>query len=346
MQTIRQLHTNDKGEVYLKGVPTPHLQGPGALIQTVCSFIGTGSETYGILHARRDPGNGQTEHAMSYQSCGRILELSPEVTGYRVGDLVACAGSGFGAHAEIAYAPPLTFAKVPAGVSPAEAASCNLGLTAIHALRRSRFEFGETVVVIGMGMVGLLLCQMIRSSGGVAIGVELLDARLQLARDLGVPLALHPQRDDVAAQVLAATNGVGADAVIICAAAPDSSAPLELACTLARDKGSVVIAGLIKVAIPFFSLRGKELDLLVVRGRGPGTGDPAYERQGVDYPLPYVRWSAQRNLEEYLRMVAQGMVQVKPLITHRFPFTRAPEAVEALLSDPATVLGVVLDYDG
>jgi threonine dehydrogenase-like Zn-dependent dehydrogenase len=342
---MQQLFNNDKGELYLKEVPAPTLQGPGALVQTVASFIGTGSETYGIRRARLAPGDGRKEHAMSYQSCGRIVALAPEVTGYQVGDLVACAGSGFGAHAAMSYAPHLSFAKVPAGVSAAEAASCNLGLTAVHALRRSRFEFGETVVVIGLGLVGLLLCQLIRSSGGVAIGVEPLGSRLRLARELGVPLALHPQRDDVEAQVRAATGGVGADAVIICAASPDSAAPLELACALARDKGRVVIAGLIKVEIPFFTIRNKELDLLVARGRGPGTGDPVYERQGVDYPLPYVRWSEQRNLEEYLRLVALGQVQVKPLITHRFPFSRAPEAVEALLRDPEHVLGAVLEYE-
>lgn len=242
--TIRQLYTNDRGELYLKDVPTPTIQGAGALVQTVSSFIGTGSETYGIRRARQTPGDGHREHAMSYQSCGRIVALSPELSGYQVGDLVACAGSGFGVHAEFGYAPALTFAKVPDGVSPAEAASCNLGLTAVHALRRSRFEFGETVVVIGLELVGLLLGQMIQSSGGTAIGVELIDARLKLARELGLSLALHPEHDDVEAQVFAATHGVGADAVIICAASPDSAAPLELACRLARDKGRVVIAGL------------------------------------------------------------------------------------------------------
>jgi threonine dehydrogenase-like Zn-dependent dehydrogenase len=342
---MRQLYTNNRGELYLKDVPPPTRQGPGALVHTVSSFIGTGSETYGIRRARLAPGDGTQEHPMSYQSCGRIVELSPEVTGFQVGDLVACAGSGFGAHAELSYVPHLTFAKVPAGVTPAEAASCNLGLTAVHALRRSRFEFGETVVVIGLGLVGLLLCQMVRSSGGIAIGVELLDARLELAREFGVAAALHPQADDVAAQVRGLTHGKGADVVIICAASPDSAAPLELACEVARDKGRIVVAGLIKIEIPFFSLRNKELDLLVARGRGPGNGDPVYERQGVDYPLPYVRWTEQRNLEEYLRMVAQGMVQVKPLITHRFPFAEAPAAVDALLHDPATVLGVVLEYE-
>ena len=342
---MKHLYTNDKGELYLKEVPAPTLQGPGALVKTVCSFIGTGSETYGIRRDRLAPGDGRKEHAMSYQSCGRILALSPEIEGFQVGDLVACAGSGFGAHAEITYAPHLTFANVPEGVTPAEAASCNLGLTAVHALRRSRFEFGETVVVIGLGLVGLLLCQMVRSSGGIAIGVELLDPRLQLARELGVSTVLHPQRDDVAARVRDVTGGVGADVVIICAAAPESSAPLELACDVARDKGRVVVAGLIKVDIPFFSLRNKELDLLVARGRGPGNGDPVYERQGVDYPLPYVRWTEHRNLAEYLRMVARGVVQVKPLITHRFPFAHAPEAVEALLHDPTAVLGAVLDYE-
>lgn len=341
---MKQVFYNDKGEIYVKDIAPPTLQGPGALVQTVCSFIGTGSELYGIRRSRRSPGDGSKEHAMSYQSCGRIIELSPEIEGFQVGDLVACAGSGFGTHGEISYAPRYTFAKVPDGVTPEEAASCNLGLTAIHALRRSRFEFGETVVVIGLGLVGQLLGQMIHTSGGSVIGMDLMDSRLGLASKLGIDIALNSQRDNVAEIVRRHTGGVGADAVIICAAAPDSSAPLELACEIARDKGRVVMAGLIKVDIPFFALRGKELDLLVSRGRGPGTGDPTYERQGVDYPLPYVRWTENRNLEEYLRMLAKEAVKVKPLITHRFPVDRAADGIETLIREPENALGVVFEY--
>jgi threonine dehydrogenase-like Zn-dependent dehydrogenase len=196
--TIKQLFSNNTGAVYVKEIPPPTLQGPGVLLQTVSSFIGTGSELHGIRNARHSPGDGTQERAMSYQSCGRIIELSPEIKGFQLGDLVACAGSGFGMHGEISYAPGLTFAKVPKGVTPEEAASCNLGLTAVHALRRSRFEFGESVAVIGLGLVGLLLAQMIRASGGLVMGIDLLDSRLELARHVGIEIALHPQRDNVA----------------------------------------------------------------------------------------------------------------------------------------------------
>jgi threonine dehydrogenase-like Zn-dependent dehydrogenase len=204
--------------------------------------------------------------------------------------------------------------------------------------------FGESVVIIGLGLVGQLLAQLVRSSGGIAIGVDLMDARLALASKLGLDVAANPQRENVVEVVRRHTGGVGADVVIICAASPNSAAPLELACEVARDKGRVVIAGLIKVEIPFFSLRGKELDLLVSRGRGPGTGDPTYERQGVDYPLPYVRWSENRNLEEYLRLIAKGAIDVNALITHRYPIDRAAEGIDSLLNDPEKTLGVVLDY--
>src|SRR5215204_2285773 len=266
---MKQVFYNDKGEIYIKNIAPPTLQGPGAIVETVASFIGTGSELHGIRRARHAPGDGIKEHAMSYQSCGCIVELSPELEGFELGDLVACAGSGFGTHGELSYAPRYTFAKVPEGVTPAEAASCNLGLTALHALRRGRFEFGETVVVIGLGLVGQLLSQLIHSTGGISIGTDLIDSRLQLAGKLGLDVAINPQRDNVAEIVRHHTGGVGADIVIICAASPESSAPLELACEISRDKGRVVMAGLIKVDIPFFSLRGKELDLLISRGRGP-----------------------------------------------------------------------------
>src|SRR3954469_12116002 len=119
---MKQLFYNDKGEIYIKDIASPTLQGPGALVETVSSFIGTGSETHGIRQARLTPGDGANEHAMSYQSCGRIVALSPEIEEFQVDDLVACAGSGFGAHGEMSYAPRYAFAKVPDGVTPAEAA--------------------------------------------------------------------------------------------------------------------------------------------------------------------------------------------------------------------------------
>jgi threonine dehydrogenase-like Zn-dependent dehydrogenase len=132
--------------------------------------------------------------------------------------------------------------------------------------------------------------------------------------------------------------------IIICASAPNSSTPLELACKMARDKGRIVVVGLIKIEIPFSELRSKELDLLISRGRGPGTGNPNYEQEGVDYALPYVRWSENRNLQEYLRMLARKTVNVDSLITHRFPIRRAPEAFETLIRESDSTLGVVIEY--
>lgn len=342
---MKQVFYNNKGEVYVKEVAPPTLQDKGAVVNTVCSFIGTGSEVHGMLRYRQSPGDGQEEYATSYQSCGRIAELSADVTGFQVGDLVACTGMGFATHAEASYVPRHMFAKVPDGVTPEEAASCNLGQTAVHALRRSRFQFGETVMVIGLGLVGQILAQVIKASGGVAIGTDLVDARLELARAAGITAALNPRRDDVVDAVRQHTNGAGADVVIICAVAPNSSEPLEQACAMARDKGRVVIVGLVKIEIAFSALRSKELDLLIARGRGPGTGDPRYEREGVDYPSGYVPWSENRNLQAYLHMLATGGVNIQDLITHRFSIDNAAQAFETLIEAPETAMGVIIDYE-
>jgi threonine dehydrogenase-like Zn-dependent dehydrogenase len=343
---MKQVYYNDKGEIYAKESERPVLRGKGAVVRTLCSFIGAGSEVQGVLRFRQTPGDGSKEFRMSYQSCGRVVELAPGLAGFQTGDLVACSGMGYGMHAEMSYVPRYMFAKVPDGVTPAQASSCNLGQTAIHALRRSRFQFGETVVVIGLGLVGQILGQIIRANGGIAIGTDLVDARVEMAKELGVELALNPRREDAVQAVHRYTGGVGADAVIICASAPNSSAPLEQACKMVRDKGRVVIVGLIKIEIPFAELRSKELDLLISRGRGPGTGNPQYEQEGIDYALPYVRWSENRNMQEYLRMLTLKTVQVDPLITHRFPISRAPEAFEALIRDPENTLGVLIEYGG
>ena len=342
---MKQVFYNNLGEVYVKEVESPTLQGKGAVVRTICSFIGTGSEVHGVLRYRQSSGDGQEEFATSYQSCGRIVELSPDVMGFQIGDLVACTGMGFATHAQLSYVPAHMFAKVPDGVTPEEAATCNLGQTAVHALRRSRFQFGETVVVIGLGLVGQILARLVQASGGIAIGTDLVDARLDLARAAGITAAINPRRDDVVEAVRQHTDGDGADAVVICAVAPNSSEPLEQACAMARDKGRVVIVGLVKIGIGFSALRSKELDLLIARGRGPGTGDSRYEREGVDYPLGYVPWSENRNLQAYLHLLATGMLHVRDLITHRFPLDRAPDAFEVLIQNPENALGVVIEYN-
>ncbi len=221
---MRWLYANTQGEVYLKDVPEPTLEGSGVLIETLASVIGAGSELGGIRRARQAQQEGRDlgpvrERPMSYQSAGRILEVSPDLRDqFQPGDLVAASGGGFAPHAERAFVPKHSFAKLPLGLSPAEAATTNVGLTGLHALRRAQFEPGETAAVIGLGMVGQITAQLVHMVGGRAIGVDLLPFRLQKAKEWGIAAtALGDDPDAVAAAVADFTGGVGVDASFVTA---------------------------------------------------------------------------------------------------------------------------------
>ncbi|HEU5318417.1 MAG TPA: hypothetical protein VFX49_20055, partial [Chloroflexota bacterium] len=186
---MKQVMSNSRGEVFVRDAPMPTLGGSGAIVRTICSVFGAGSELGGLRQRRAavregrvKPGDPVTERPMSYQSCGRIVELSDDLKEtYRIGDVVACAGAGFGHHAEFGYTPKNTMAKVPEGLAPEEAATNNVGLTALHMLRRADLRAGETMGIIGLGMVGQLAAQLVGAMGGRAIGMDLYPLRLEKA---------------------------------------------------------------------------------------------------------------------------------------------------------------------
>lgn len=342
MKNVKKVFLNDQGKILVRDVDPPALEGKGAIIKTVCSFIGSGSEAGCIIAARNNPGNGTKQTPLSYQSAGRIVRKSPDLEGYTLGDFVACTGMGFAYHAEICYIPKNMMAKVPTGVTTEEAASSNSGLTAMHALRRCQIELGETVLVIGLGMIGQLIAQIARVMGARVIGVDPIQARRDKALSLGANMLLNPNKDDIVNAAFSYTKGVGVDAAIVCAKAPGSVEPMHQACRSVRQRGRVVIVGVVKREIP---AEVKEIDILISRGRGPGHGDSVYEKEGTNYPLDYVRWTENRNLQEYLKMVAEKKVDIQSLISHRFHVSDAAKAYETIIHSPEKVLGVLLQYD-
>ncbi|MGI6206724.1 MAG: zinc-dependent alcohol dehydrogenase [Anaerolineae bacterium] len=352
---MKQVFRNNRGQVYVKDAPMPRLQGSGAIVQTICSIFGEGSELGGIKATRRAIEAGQPpaeplqEHPMSYQSVGRIVELSDDLKGvYSIGDVVACAGAGFGHHAEYGYVPKNTMAKVPEGVTPEEAATCNVGLTALHCLRRAGLQPGETMAVIGLGVLGQILVQLIYSCGGRAIGTDLYPLRLRKAASMGAEAVVDGNTGDLAAEVAARTGGLGADYVAVCVGGRQKAVN-HLAVRTVRHSGVVLmIGGAVNVdfsdAPPDSSPHIKEIDLRWVYGRGPGSREADWNTKGLDYPRRFVRWDAHNNLEALLHLQATGRLRVEPLLTHRFPVERASEAADLLIDRPGEALGVVLEY--
>ncbi len=254
--------------------------------------------------------------ALGYSSAGTVIAIGEGVEGFAVGERVACAGQDYASHAEIVSVPVHLCAKIPEGVELAHAAFTTLGAIALHAVRQAEARIGENVAVIGLGLIGQLTVQILRAAGCRVTGCDpavMMDG-------------LHAPRPDIA------------DAVII-AAATDANEPLELAAKLCRDRGRVVMVGVTGMEVPREIFYRKELELRLSRSYGPGRYDPQYEEHGVDYPIGYVRWTEQRNMAAFLQLLADGKVNVAPLVAHRLKIEDAARAYEL-------TGGVVIEYGG
>ncbi|MBI3160639.1 MAG: bi-domain-containing oxidoreductase [Chloroflexi bacterium] len=278
---------------------------------------------------------------LGYSSAGTVIALGAGVSGFQPGDRVACAGGGWAVHAEVAAVPVNLLARLPDSVDFDSAAFATLGAIAMHGFRLSGAGLGDSVAVIGLGLLGLLTAQIAGAAGCKVLGIDLDPARVELARTLGATAALRPEAEEAAA---AFTHSRGADAVLICADA-ESSDPVELAGEIARERARVVAVGAVGMDVPRRTYYAKELDLVVSRSYGPGRYDPAYEEKGVDYPAGYVRWTAGRNLQAFVDLLGGGQVDVKPLISHRFAIDDAPAAYALITGKTgAPSLGVLLTY--
>jgi predicted dehydrogenase/threonine dehydrogenase-like Zn-dependent dehydrogenase len=297
--------------------------------------------------------------ALGYSCAGTVIAVGAGVTDLEVGDPVACGGIGYASHAEIVFVPRNLCVKVPVkagagnegnavkltpaspAVAFAEAAYTTLGAIALEGVRVADARLGETIVVLGLGLVGLLTVQILKAGGCRVIGLDLNPSRCQLALELGCDLAAVPAKaSDLVRQM---TGGDGADGVLI-TAATSSSEPVRLAGELARDRGRVVIVGIVGMEVPYKLYYEKALELRLSRSYGPGRYDRFYEEKGYDYPLAYVRWTENRNMESFLQLVADGKVQVDRLTTHRYPVDQALEAYGLITQGKEPHIGVIIQY--
>lgn len=356
-------------------VPVPALQRGRVLVRTVASLISAGTERAAVelvskglvQEARQRPDlvravvskvrnegllNTLTavrdkmvaSQALGYSAAGIVAAVADDVTEFQVGDRVACAGVGFASHAEVLSVPKNLCVHLPEGVSFQNGAYGTLGAIALQGVRLAEPTLGESVVVIGLGLVGQLTVQLLKANGCRVFGVDLDPGRVSLAMELGADRAVVLD-ERIENEINGFTRSRGADAVLI-TAATDSNQPVELAAKVSRLKGRVIIVGMTGLNIPRAPFFSRELKLMISMSYGPGRYDPDYEEKGHDYPFAYVRWTEQRNIESFLQLVADQRVNVERLTTHQFPIEDAERAYQLISGDAnEPYLGVVLNYD-
>lgn len=352
-------------------VPAPECGRGHVLIANRHSLISAGTETAAVGGSRRDmvvkaikdpdirqsvvdmlvddglkktADRVQTEMTkwtpLGYSGAGVAVEVGRDVDGIRPGDMVAYGGEG---HAEFVRARKQLCARIPEGVSTREAAFVAVGSIALQGVRRAEVQVGETVAVLGMGLVGQLVSQLLQASGARVIGTDRIGKRLELAERLGLEQAFSAD-DKTSAKILEYTGGLGVDRVMICASTK-SREVIEQAVAISRDRGRIVVVGAVNLDVPWEAFYMKELDLVVSRSYGPGRYDPRYEEHGQDYPIGYVRWTERRNMQEFLRLIQAGKVNAAALVSHEFGVDDAGRGYDLLMNEPADCLGVLLKYD-
>lgn len=277
---------------------------------------------------------------LGYSGAGVIADKHPSVTDLEIGDRVAYGGEGTG-HGETILAGRNLVVKVPDEVPFEHACFATLGSIALNAVRIAEISIGDKVAVIGLGLLGQLVAQLVRLQGGIVMGIDLRPERLELAKEMGAELCAESSSAALAASAF--TDGRGLDCVMI-AAASKSSGPCVQAVDICRDRGRIVDVGAVELSFPWGTMYQKELKLLMSRAYGPGSYDPQYEKEARDYPYAYVRWTENRNMEEFLRLVSRGQVSLQPLITHQFPLEDASNAYKTIMDPSSRSLAVLLRY--
>ena len=366
------------GELVVIDAPAPSNAPGGVLVRSLYSLISTGTELMkvgesklslvGKARARPDQVKKVLEtvqqqgalttykKAMSrldsysplgYSLAGVVQEVGTGAEEFTVGQLVACAGNEFALHAELNWIPTNLCVAVPDGVSPQLAAFATVGSIALQGVRQGNVQIGDTACVIGLGLVGQLVVQLLVASGVQVVGLDPDQDRCRLAEKAGAILCTAPDEDGSSAveQALSrASGGLGADRIFLVAGG-SSNQPVELAARLARDRATVVDIGKCKLDLPWNDYYEKELDLRFSRSYGPGRYDPKYEVDGVDYPPGYVRWTERRNLHCFVNAVARKDIDPEPLIAGTFPLHDAPTVYEQLSSGVLHGVGFLFEYD-
>lgn len=372
---MKQVVQNYKsGELAVLDVPVPGCKPGGVLVRSAYSLISTGTELMKVSEAgmsmlgkarsrpdqvakvmqsvatngvpatyRKVMGKLDSYTPLGYSLCGVVEQVGAGVDDVKVGDLVACAGNEHALHAELNWVPRNLYAPVPDGLAPRHAAFGTVGSIAMQGVRQGEPQLGEVALVIGLGLIGQLVAQLLTASGVRVVGVDPDPARCELAERLGAAACGDPESAAVEAAIAELTDGHGVDQVYL-AAGGGSNQPVELAARLCRDRGRVVDIGKCRLDLPWNAYYEKELDVRFSRSYGPGRYDPEYELEGRDYPIGYVRWTERRNLACFLDLAARGKVDVEPLISHVADFDDAVETYRSLKDGDLKAITALFRY--
>ncbi|MEX2162804.1 MAG: bi-domain-containing oxidoreductase [Sulfuricaulis sp.] len=372
---MKQVSQNYKtGAIRLEQTNVPAVRGGGVLVRTHYSVVSAGTEGMKVKEGKmsylgkararpdqvkkvfntlRQQGLAATYQKvmnkldkltpLGYSLSGEVIAVGSGAEEFRVGQRVACGGAGYANHAEVNFVPKNLVVPIPDSVSTKHAAFATVGAIAMQGFRQAEMQLGETACVVGLGLLGQLLVQILRAAGVTVIGVDIVEARCELALKCGAAAAVGPDDPRLRNVVGRMTDGHGADTVFITAGG-SSNGPLELAVSIARDRARIVDIGKTKLDLPWNDCYMKELNVRFSRSYGPGRYDPQYEEQGLDYPIGYVRWTERRNMSSFLDLVTDGRVQLEPIISSVRSFEEAEHVYQELAEGKGDSLGTVFEY--
>jgi predicted dehydrogenase/threonine dehydrogenase-like Zn-dependent dehydrogenase len=362
------------GKMEIMEVPFPALGKNDVLVRNYFSVISTGTESKTVGDARKGyiakarsrqkevkqvidmiKLNGikntydlvmnklDTPSALGYSCAGEVIGVGENVTNFKVGDHVACGGSS-ASHADVVSVPVNLCVKVPKDIDLKQAAFATIAAIAIQGIRQAELKVGENALIIGMGLLGQLTSKILRAAGVNVIGVDVAEEQIELSKVAGINNIYNRNTAGIEDLVAQFTKGIGVDAVII-TAGTNSTDPIEFAGGAARKKGKVIIVGAVPTGFDRVNYFKKELELRMSTSYGPGRYDSNYEEKGQDYPVAYVRWTENRNMQSFIDLLGSGAVNIEKLITHEYMLEDAADAYDMILSKKEMFNGVVIKYD-
>jgi len=357
-----------KGKAIVDEIPAPMVSSGNILVKVAYSCISAGTEMVGIKssgqtiiqRALRQPQNIKkglnmikqkgilkTKNVLKstfesgtptgYSASGTVVEVGAQIKDIKIGDLVACAGAGYANHAEYIEVPRNLVVKIPKDLCFKKASTVTLGSIAMQGVRRAEVKLGENIAIIGMGILGQLASQMVTAAGARVIAIDLDDRRLAITQTNGAKHILNPTKEDIVDEVIKITEGYGVDSVII-TAATSSNEPLAQAFQMCRKKGRVILVGVVGMEINREDMYKKELDFYISTSYCPGRYD------GIDYPYHYVRWTENRNMQEYLKMLSEGKIKLNNTIEKVYEIEEATKAYQEFEKEENKPLIILLKY--
>ena len=326
-----------KGKAVITEIDRPSLAPGHVRIRTEYSAVSPGTE---MTMMKNSKDNDQPV-VIGYSAVGIVTEIGEQVKGIEIGQRVACYGGPYVRHAEELAVPSNLTARVPAEVSAEEAAFAGLGAIAIHALRVADLRFGESAVVVGLGILGQIIAQISSAAANVVLGYDLNKERVESLK----PYVAHAfdRQEDLEQRIQDLTGGRGTDSVILCAGGPGEEL-INSSMTWIRDKGKIVIVGDLTMNFARYLMFGKEAQVLISRAGGPGRYDKEYELENKDYPIGFVRWTEGRNTAEYIRLLAEKRIDMKPFISRVATLDEVQDVYDNY-GPGSKVMGTIFKYD-